>query len=67
MNGYDERVFDAVRRTLDAVRRMRLQAALHARQELRERVDEVMAAEEALVGREVEALMGAADRQGPQA
>lgn len=58
----DERVFEAVRRTLEAVRRMRLQASLHARRELREQVDVVMAEEEELVGREVQNLMSAVDR-----
>lgn len=62
MNSYDERVFESVRRALDAVRRMRQQASLHARKELRAQVDVVMAEEEELVGREVQNLMSAVDR-----
>lgn len=48
---------DAARRALNAVKRMRRAAARAARGDLVEHVDEVMAEEEALVGRAVERLL----------
>lgn len=52
-------VIDAARRTLDAVRRMRQQAALHAKPELRSVLDDFLAEDEALANAGVEELLAA--------
>lgn len=56
-SGTDIEAMDDARRVLNAVKRMRRQAARSARRELIEHVDQMMAEEERLVGRAIENLL----------